>query len=166
VLHASATGQFYAHVENGSREASVTWSLDAADPGTIDQTGLYTAPSSIDRLRIVTVTATDNLHNTHRASVKIWLYPPATLSLTPKAISLGPSETHAFSAEVTNPPNALVLWSLEPADAGTLDRRGFYTAPASIASPRTVTITAQAMTEPPLTATATITLKPAPGSSK
>ena len=161
VVYASGTQQLFVQVENGSREASVTWSLAPGDPGTIDGTGLYTAPSPINALQIVTVTATDTTNTTAKASAKIWLYPPPTLSVTPTAISLGPSGTTQITASVTNPPNALVVWSAEPDGVGAIDPySGDYTAPDSIASPQMVTVTATSMTDPPLTATAIISLNP------
>ena len=162
VLHAGGTMQFVAQAEGATRDAFMSWSLGAGNAGSIDATGLYSAPSPISTPQTVTVTATDATNNAHKSST-IWLFPPATLSVTPAAVSLGPSGTQSYTATVTNPPNALVLWSASPDGAGTIDpNTGVFTAPDTIASPQTVTVTATAMAEPPITATATVSLNAIP----
>ncbi len=56
-LNASQTQLFTATVANSTNTA-VTWSLSPAGLGTIDSTGLYTAPSTVTSSQKVTVTAT------------------------------------------------------------------------------------------------------------
>jgi len=56
-VSAGQTQQFTATVTNATNTA-VTWSLSPAGSGTIDSTGLYTAPSSVTSAAKVTVTAT------------------------------------------------------------------------------------------------------------
>ena len=76
-LHPSQTRQFDARVAIPTGKPvtwSVTWSLNPA-LGTIDKTGLYTAPSSIDKVRRVTVTATSVDDTTKSASVQVTLLP-------------------------------------------------------------------------------------------
>jgi uncharacterized protein (TIGR03437 family) len=56
-LTAGQTQQFAATVTN-TTNAAVTWSLNPAGVGSIDSTGLYTAPSTVTSSQKVTVTAT------------------------------------------------------------------------------------------------------------
>jgi hypothetical protein len=82
---------------------------------------------------------------------------PPTISLTPTAITLGPSQSQSFTATVTDSTNTAVTWSLSQA-VGTLSGAGVYTAPASIASPQTVTVTATSVDDPAVAASATVSL--------
>jgi hypothetical protein len=161
VLYGGGTQQFIAHASAGAADVTVTWSLGDGEPGSIDETGLYTAPATVTTPRTVRVMATDSPDATHRGTAWVYLYPPPTLSLAPSALTLGPSGWRTFTATVDNPPNALIVWSAEPAGVGYVDpAEGYYVAPEVIESPQSVTITAMAMTEPVLTATATISLVP------
>jgi hypothetical protein len=67
-------------------------------------------------------------------------------TITPAAVSLGPSGTQQFTAIATNPDGSAVAsaaftWTLT-SGPGTLDTAGLYTAPATIAQATNATIRA------------------------
>jgi hypothetical protein len=82
-----------------------------------------------------------------------------TLSLNPRAATLSPSQTEAFTASVGGSSNTSVMWSINPA-AGSISAAGLYTAPASIASPETLVVTATSKADSTEMANASITLAP------
>ena len=67
--------QFTASVINTSN-LSATWTISPVGAGTIDVTGLYTAPSTIPARQTVTVTATSQADPTKSASGMVTLTPP------------------------------------------------------------------------------------------
>jgi hypothetical protein len=159
-LNASKAQQFTAAV-TGSSNTSVTWSMNPAI-GTLSGSGLYTAPASIASAQSVTVTATSVADTTKAASAVVTLQPQAVvaLSVTPATATLTASKAQQFTAAVTGSSNTSVTWSMNPA-VGTLSASGLYTAPASIASTQTVTVTATSAADTSKTAAAVVTLQPA-----
>ncbi len=113
-LAEGATQQFTANV-------AVTWS---ASCGTIDTTGLYTAPKQPGPC---TVTATDGSNHTGKASVSVVA---ATVTVSPNAVTLQEGATQQFTA------NVAVTWS---ASCGAIGTTGLYTAPNQ---PGSCTVTA------------------------
>ena len=156
-LYAAQAQQFSASVANTSNTA-VTWSINPA-VGSIDTSGLYSAPASIDTQQTVTVTATSQADNTKSASATITLMPPVAVSVSPASATLSASQTQAFTATVANTANTAVTWSLSP-NVGTIDASGLYTAPDSISSGQTVTVTATSQADSTQTASAIVTLTP------
>ncbi|HEX9120093.1 MAG TPA: hypothetical protein VF840_06100, partial [Terriglobales bacterium] len=67
-----------------------------------------------------------------------------TMTVSPRGISLGASETQQFTATVTNTTNTAVTWtvSCSSAPCGTISASGLYTAPPVIPSAVTATVTA------------------------
>lgn len=96
------------------------------------------------------------------AEVGNWIVPAATNYVTPPVRSLFPGQFAQLSA-VTSPAGQAVNWSMSPS-VGTLNTAtGFYTAPASISSQQTVTVTARRQSDNSVVGAATLTLKPASG---
>lgn len=160
VLYAGQTQRFHGTAANPGGDSTVMWSIAPEGAGSIDSTGIYTAPASIDTKQIVTITATSTALGLSN-SVQVWLYPPLSVNVVPASISRGPSESIRFVAAAINPPSVAVQWSLDPPGLGSIDSSGQYTAPDVIGSTQTVTVIAQTMTNPPITARATVTLTPA-----
>jgi len=158
-LYAAQTQQFTATVNNSGNTA-VTWSISPTNAGSINSSGLYTAPSSITTQQTVTVTATSQADSTKSASATITLYPPINVSVLPTSATLYSGQTQQFTATVTNASNTTVLWSISPAGVGSISTSGLYTAPASITTQQTVTITAISQANSSATASATVTLTP------
>jgi hypothetical protein len=83
------------------------------------------------------------------------------ISLSPASATLGPLQTQQFTASVTNASNTGVTWSLNP-NIGTIGGTGLYTAPASVTSQQMVTVTATSVADTSKSASAMVTLNPAP----
>jgi hypothetical protein len=137
---------------------AVTWSLSPV-VGSITAAGLYTAPASIASSQTVTVKATSVADPTKSATATVTLNPPVSVTVTPASATLTQSQTQSFSATVTNTGNTAVTWSLSPV-VGSITAAGLYTAPASIASSQTVTVTATSVADPTKSVTASVTLTP------
>ena len=154
----------------GTVNTEVTWDVNgtaggSATLGTIDENGLYTAPSTIPSPATVTITATSKEDTSASDSALLTIISGVRISVAPTAATLGTGEHFTFTATVTNPgcdpvatPTCLdVTWSV-PAGSGTIDATGTYTAPATTPSPATVTITATAAADTTVTATVTATI--------
>jgi len=159
-VNPSKTKQFYAQIAmSPGTDPTVTWSIHPG-LGSIDGTGLYTAPSSVDSATRVVVTATSVADPTESGSADVQLLPPVSISITPTAATLSAGSPAYFIATVVNAVNPTVNWSVSPAGAGTVDQWGDYTAPATIASPQTVTVTATSAADKTKTASAQVALVP------
>lgn len=112
----------------GQTDQTVTWSV--ASLGSIDSTGLYTAPSTVDGTSVV-VTATSTVKPSARATATVTL-PTIPFSITPPAIAIAPGATHSFSATITGLSSNKVNWAVQGAGGGTINNAGLYTAPAAI----------------------------------
>jgi GH35 family endo-1,4-beta-xylanase len=141
-----------------STNPAVTWSLSPAI-GSLSSTGVYTAPAIISSSQTVTVTATSISDSTKKALATIFLNPPVSSSLIPGSTTLTPSQNQAFTVAVLNSANPAVTWSLSPA-IGSISSTGVYTAPATIASSQTVTVTATSVADSTKKALATVILNP------
>ncbi|HJW98644.1 MAG TPA: hypothetical protein VJ453_00690 [Terriglobales bacterium] len=152
-----ATQQFTATV-TGSTNTAVTWQVNGtaggdAVVGTINSTGLYTAPNVLPTTTTVAVTAVSQADNTKSASVPVTLTAPAiTITISPTSASVVAANPQPFTATVTGSTNTAVTWSVNGvaggnSTIGTVSSSGVYTAPLS--APRTgitVTATSQANT--------------------
>jgi hypothetical protein len=138
----SQSGQFAAFLAGVGQSA--TWT---ASGGTIDNTGMFTAPSSPAS---VTITATAG-SNTGSTTVQVVAAQP--LAVSPAALTVSAGATQTFTAT----PAAGVSWSVgglpggdcvsPPFNSttqchGTISAAGLYTAPLSPPTGQTVTITA------------------------
>jgi hypothetical protein len=140
----SQNAQFSAFLNGVS--TTVTWTASA---GTIDGTGLFTAPNSAGG---VTITATSG-SNTGTTSVTV--VAAQTLVVNPAALTIPAGGTQAFTAT----PSAGVIWTVNGTQFGdcvappvgsvtqchgTIDGNGNYTAPLSPPTGGTATIGAAA----------------------
>ena len=156
-LYALQTQQFTA-VVTGIGTSNVTWSLTPPTAGTISATGLYTAPSLIPAATTVTVTSTSTADPTKSASAVVTLS-PVTITVAPLSVNLFPSQTQQFTATLGGTSNSSVTWSMSPS-VGTLSVAGLYTAPATITTNQSLTITATSVADGTKVATAALTLSP------
>jgi len=157
---------------------SVTWSINP-QLGSIDNTGLYTAPSSVvTTWQGVTVTATSVANPTISASGQIWLFAPVSVALSPSTAILTAGQALTLTPTVVNGGDAVngsavINWSISPSGVGavqnspTLNQNtrmlapgGTYYAPGVITSPQTVTITATSGYDNSKAASAQVTLVP------
>jgi hypothetical protein len=82
-----------------------------------------------------------------------------SVSVNPPSTTLTVNQTQTFSASVTGSSNTAVSWTLSPPVGSIVG--GVYTAPSSITSQQTVSVTATSQAAPTQSATSTITLTPA-----
>ncbi len=163
----SGTQQFSANVV-GTSNTAVTWSVTCgvASCGTVSNSGLYTAPASVASSPLsVTVTATSNADNTKSASATVTVTSTPVISV---AISPNTSQTVTLNgtvfmtASVTNDSgSAGVTWSLSPSSgcgalSGQTTTSATFTAPSSLSSNCTATVTAKSVTDNTKQATLTI----------
>ena len=145
-LAPSATQQFTATVVAATNTA-VTWTTSG---GSVNTTGLYTAPAAAGTY---TVTATSVADTTKSASATVTVAVPViTVTISPTTASLAPSATQQFTATVTGTTTTTVTWT---ASAGSVSATGLYTAPAS-AGTYTVTATSVANTSKSASSTVTV----------
>jgi hypothetical protein len=141
---------------SGQSEKRVTWNA-TPNGGTIDSTGLYTAPLDGDGF-LVTITATASSGVVGNAVVTL---PSVTLSIAPLAIAVVPGLSHAFTATVTGMADNEVSFTVKESGGGTITTDGLYTAP-SAPGIYTVIATASADANYSAAAVVLVTAKPSP----
>jgi hypothetical protein len=99
-LYASQSQQFTARAGYAGT-VSVTWSLNPPGAGSIDSTGLYTAPASITSRQNVTIIARSTLDSMRGATATVMLNPPILAAVTPAA-TVSASRTRQFAATLSN----------------------------------------------------------------
>ena len=88
-----------------------------------------------------------------------------SISISPTSATVALGRTQQFTATVKNTSNTAVTWQVNGvtggnASVGTISAAGLYTAPASIGSTQTVTVTATSVADNTKSGTATVTLNP------
>ena len=156
---------------------TITWAVNSvtggnSTVGTIDDTGLYTAPAVVPANTTITITATQGSAN---GTTTVTLDSGVRLSVNPAAATVGTGEILPFSVTVTGVPvNAVisgtcsnvtnspvscnaVTWSIASStgNGGINASSGVYTAPPAA---HTDTITATSVYDTTKTSTATITV--------
>src|ERR1019366_4275917 len=154
--------QTFTATVSGTSNTAVTWSINPALGGLVSSatTAVYVAPSTAPTTQSVTITATSMADPSKTATAVIILLQAVTVSLSPSTVSLAPSGTQQFTTTVLGTSNTAVTWSINP-PVGTISSAGLYTAPSSILTSQTVTVTAQSTADPTKSAGATISLKTA-----
>jgi hypothetical protein len=149
--------QFVAQV-SGQSERRVTWSA-TPNVGTIDSSGLYTAPGEGDGF-LVTITATSTASPNAVGNAVVTL-PSVTLSIAPLAIAVVPGSSHAFTATVTGMADNEASFTVNESGGGTITTDGLYTAPLTTGI-YTVIATAAADANYSAAAVVLVTAKPSP----
>jgi hypothetical protein len=160
MLYQGQHQQFYASA-GYEPDPQVTWAIYPSEAGTIDSTGLYTAPANINSKQDVYVVA-DTIDGSAEASSRVTLYPNVAIAVAPASTTMLASQIKQFTATVTNAVDTAVDWSSSPDGVGSIDNAGVYTAPGSVSSPQAVTITATSAADPTKSASATLTVNPLP----
>ncbi|MBZ5727272.1 MAG: DUF2341 domain-containing protein, partial [Acidobacteriia bacterium] len=156
-LYGGQTQQFAATLANANSTA-VAWSIAPPGSGTIDSTGLYTAPATVTTQQTVTITAKSQADGSTSSTATVTLMSPVTVAVSPATATVVAGQTQQFTATLTNASDQSVTWTLTPAGYGTISATGLYTAPASIATSQNVTITAHSVADPTKFATAQVSL--------
>ncbi len=119
-----ATQQFAANVTNATN-AGVTWTLTG--PGTLNNSGLYTAPSTLDAQTMATVTARSQADSDVFRFISFPIIVTPTIS--PRNVTVPAGATQQFTADMP------VTWTVggvagtDPVTWGTISADGVYTAP-------------------------------------
>jgi hypothetical protein len=159
---------FTATVSNETNTA-VTWRVNGvtggnSTVGTISTTGLYTAPAAVPSPSAVTVAAVLVADATKSAAATVTVTAPVSVSVSPaSATAQAGIGTQTFVATVSNASNKALTWQVNGvaggnATVGTISTSGVYTAPTSVPSPATVTITAVSAQDPTRSGAATLTV--------
>ena len=151
--------QFFLATVTGTANKAVTWQVNGitggnATLGTIDASGLYTAPNTIPNPPTVGVTVMSQADPTKTASASVTV--TVGISVSPSFVSLNVGGVQQqFNAVVTGSANAAVSWTvngLAPGDPnttfGTITASGLYTSPDAIPSPPNFNVTATSVADP------------------
>ena len=147
----------------GSTNTAVTWTVSPNNVGAFVN-GTYTAPSTINSPQTITITATSQADPTKTASATVNLVPVVGMSINPPSVSLLAGQSQLFTVSLTGTTNSGVTWAVSPNNVGSFVN-GTYTAPSTINSPQTITITATSQADPTKSASATVNLVPVVGMS-
>ncbi|MEZ5399701.1 MAG: malectin domain-containing carbohydrate-binding protein [Bryobacteraceae bacterium] len=139
---------------SGSTDSRVTWVI--AGPGTISNTGVYTAPPSIATTQQATIKATSVADNSKFATAVVTVVTPVSISVSPATATVSAGGTAQFTATVLGTADSRVTWS---ASAGSIDSSGRFLAP-TVTSTTAVTITARSIADATKAATAGVTVNP------
>ena len=172
-VQTGATQTFTATVTNTTNTA-VTWQVNGvpggnSTVGTISASGLYTAPSTVPSPATVTVGAVSVADPTRSGSAQVTITappPPVTVTVAPATTTVQTGGSQAFIATVTNTTNTAVTWQVNGVaggntTVGTISAAGIYTAPATVPSPATVTVTAASAADPTRSGSAQVTIRAA-----
>ena len=123
-----ATQAFTAAV-TGTANTAVTWSVEESSGGTIDNTGLYTAPH--DTTGKFQVVATSQASSAAKGSAAV-VVPVPQVNISPAAVTLVPGGAQTFTAATSGLANTGVTWTIRETTGGLINGAGFYTAPTTI----------------------------------
>ncbi len=176
--------QLFSGLVSGNSNVAITWSLTCASGvaantcGSIDATGLYTAPATIPTVTssgtttiapAVTITGTAQADTSKTSTATLTIVTGISIVITPTSATVGTGEHFLFSATVNNPgcnttsnPTCQnVTWSLSTTVTGIgsiASTTGVYTAPTAVPAPSTVIVTATSAADTSVTATATVSV--------
>jgi len=161
------TQQFSATVVNTTNTV-VTWQVNGvpggnSTVGTIDGSGLYTAPGSIPTQPQIIVTAISVADPTKSDSATVTISLTPVLTVDPPQAMVVVGNQQPFTASINGLSNSAVTWSVSgtgctAAQCGAVNSSGLYTAPASVPNPAAVTVTATSQVDNTVTGTATVTV--------
>ncbi len=162
------TYTFVASVSNASNQA-VTWSLGCPqginDCGTINSTGVYTAPYVTTAIT-VSVKATSVADTTKSDSFTFQLMPATVaVQITTRPSVINAGLRYQFAATLTGTENTQVTWGLAcsqgVSDCGSITTGGMYTAPATVAQQSPFTVTATSVADSTKSDSVNVSLFPA-----
>jgi hypothetical protein len=159
--------QFTAAVK-GTANTGVSWSVTGSGCsgttcGTINSSGLYTAPGTIPSPAQVSVTATANADATKSATAVVTIILPVVVTISPTSSVLAVTGQQQFQATVNGSTDIVVEWSVSGpgcsgSACGSITSSGLYTAPATVPATATITVKASAQVESSQSASATVTI--------
>ena len=144
------TLRFSAVVSNAP-DPGVLWSITEPTGGTVDASGVYTAPFAEGTYHLVARSRADPTRAA-QAAISVSAAAKVTVGITPASVALRAGDKQQFTAAVAGTTDSSVTWS---ADAGSVDQSGLYTAPAQAGTAH-VSVTSHA--DPSQSATAVVTV--------
>ncbi|HYB64900.1 MAG TPA: S8 family serine peptidase, partial [Steroidobacteraceae bacterium] len=184
-LDGSASGAANGHTVSGYQWSPVSGGLMLSITGAATSRASVTAPSC--GVATVALTVTDDAGHADTANVVITpasavtaapaaagqsacstVAPAILVEVCPATDSVQAGGSATFAATLANTTNPAVAWEVNglvggSATVGTITSAGVYSAPASVPSPATVTITAVSATDASATGTAQLTITAPPG---
>jgi hypothetical protein len=147
----------------------VTWSVTGhgctgAACGTVNVSGLYTAPSIVPAPPTITVIATAQADPTKSGGAAVTVDSDVALVVWPPLARVTIGNARQFFRTLTGSGNDAVTWSVSGAgcggaSCGTVDANGRYVAPAAMPGLETVFIRATSVVDPGKSATAEISVQ-------
>jgi hypothetical protein len=172
----NSTEQFTATV-TGTSNTAVTWSAGTIVggniiEGTINSSGLYTAPPTLPVPSQLNITATSVADPTKSASVEETVQPPTgvVVTVSPETVWVQTGGTQQYFTGVLGTSNLGVTWSAGGvvggnATVGTISSSGLYTAPSTVPSPAQVTVTGTSVVDSAASGNGTVTVATTPFSA-
>ncbi|MBI5526804.1 MAG: hypothetical protein HY897_10770 [Deltaproteobacteria bacterium] len=148
-VNVTFSAQFSATVQNSPNQ-NVTWAVNGgASFGTINASGLYTAPGLVPVPNVTSLTATSEADPNAAGIAQITIMPPIAVSITPDDVRVAIGQTAQFSAQVGSTQDKTVTWEVVGGAAnGTINATGLYTAPNTIPVPDVVSVKATSNADP------------------
>jgi hypothetical protein len=166
-VQVAGTQAFTAAVANTSNTA-VTWQVNSvaggdATHGTINSTGVYTAPAALPCPSTITVTAVSAADGIKSASATVTITGStsggsASVSISPLRAALTTGQSQAFTATVTGNAVTCVNWEVDSipggnSSVGTVSPTGVYSPPSAAG---THTVVARSVADTTATASASV----------
>lgn len=154
-----ATQKQFASAVTGTTNSAVTWSIqEGTTGGSINGSGLYTAPSSAGIFHIVATSQAD-LTKSASATVTVTTAPVVSVNVTPASPTVKQGATQTMTATVSGASNPSVTWSIqEGAAGGSITSSGLYTAPTGAAAAGTWHVVATSVMDPTATGIALVSV--------
>lgn len=165
--------QFQATV-SGTTNESVTWEVDGqcggnSTIGEISSAGIYSAPALMPSTAGVTITAVSAADSITSASASVTIHDDIVVSISPTSASVPQGAQQQFTASISASGNPApgVAWSVNGIPGGNTavgtivpaaNGGAVYSAPSSVPSPATVTISAASVADSSKTGTASVTI--------
>ena len=156
----------------GTADTSVKWSVDEADGGTVDASGLYTAPTTEGTYHVraehASQAATGGTSAARKKGggssvvhvAKGQAVQPVSVAVDPATATVPANGTQVFAAAVAGTTNLSVTWTVQPGSScGSVSAGGVYTAPNAGA---TCTVVATSAADTTKSGSATVTVTPPP----
>ena len=142
---------------SGSADTAVLWEVIESAGGTIDSTGVYTAPTTTGQYHVRAYSRA-NPSSAATSTVTVTAAPVISVAISPSTAAVVTGGTVTFRASVAGSTDSSVTWSVQEASGcGSVSSTGTYTAPAAAA---TCHVVATSHADPTKVATATVTVQP------
>ncbi len=149
---------------HGTEDQRVTWSVvEGASHGTVDETGLYTAPAVMPGDPQVTFRAVSLADPEESDTGTGLLHELPVVAIGSHSAAVAAGGTTRFSATVANVEDQTVLWSVVGgAEFGIITPEGIYKAPVTLPDPAEATIRARSAVDDLSADSVSVELLPAP----